>query len=542
MSWREKTQQYEPVAYCIGLAMMAASLTLSPFMMSVSQFFLLAAWLFLGDPVKVKLHRFFHNKIALLLVAVYLMHLLGLAYTSDFHYAANDLRVKLPLLFFPLLLSSIKPLSKRHLDLVMLFYVASVFVGTCFSFATWVRHDYTDIREISRFISHIRFCLNIVLSMGIIVFYLFEQRISKGKDVPPFSLKAALNHCLMYFLLMWFAYQIYLFESLSGYVTLAGMLVASVAYLFFTKVQSKGWRTVGAAVLIVTPLLAGLWFYRTVSSMMAVAPVDLSVLDRKTAQGNDYWHDTVCFPVENGQYVGLYICRPELREAWNERSSFDYDSVTANGENLEATLVRYLSSKGLRKDAEGVKALDEEDIHNVEQGVANYLNWSHPGIYSRLQETLFEYSQYKRRNNPNGGSLSQRLEYTRASLHLIKRHPLFGVGTGDVAAAYQRAYDELQSPLDPQYRHKAHNQYLAITVAFGFVGLALFLIALVLPYLKEQRCRTFLYTAFLVIALLSMLPEDTLETQAGASWFALFNSLFIFALDKGKAASKKDIA
>ncbi len=527
MSWREKTRDYEPIAYFIGLAMMAASLTLSQFMMSVSQFLLLAAWLFLGDPIRVKLHRFFHNKIALLLVAVYLMHLVGLAYTSDFHYAANDLRVKLPLLFFPLLLSSVRPLSKKHFDLVLLIYVAAVFVGTCFSFATWIRHDYGDLREISRFISHIRFCLNIVIVISVIGYYLVTR------PMPWWERVVALV------LLAWFVFQLYIFESLSGYIAFAGMLVATVAYLFFTKIRSTTWRIVGATVLVVTPLLLGVWLYRTVTSMMKVIPVDLSTLDPKTARGNDYWHDTVCFPVENGHYTGLYLCQAELREAWNGRSTLDYDGVTTNGENLEATLVRYLASKGLRKDAEGVASLDEQDIHNVEQGVANYLNWSHPGIYSRLAETLFEYNQYKRLNNPNGGSFSQRIEYTRASLHLIRKHPLFGVGTGDVATAYQNAYEELGSPLQPQYRHKAHNQYLSITVAFGVIGLVLFLAALLLPYLKEKRCRTYLYTIFLIVVLLSMLPEDTLETQAGASWFAFFNSLFIFAFDKRSDSPKK---
>ena len=508
---------------------MAASLTLSPYMMSVSQFFLLAVWLFLGDPVKVKLQRFFHNKTALLLVSVYLMHLIGLAYTSDFHYAMNDLRVKLPLLVFPFLLASIKPLDKRYLDLILLFYIAAVFAGTCFSFTTWLRHDYTDIREISRFISHIRFCLNIVLVIGVLAYYLVTRPLPWWERL------------LCVLLIIWFVFQLYIFESLSGYLAFAGMLVASIAFLYFKKVKGTDWRVVGAVILIAIPLLAGGWLYRTASSMLKVVPVDLGTLDRQTARGNDYWHDTVCFPVENGQYVGLYFCRPEMREAWNKRSDLDYDGTTRNGENLEATLARYLTSKGLRKDADGVEALTEQDLCNVEQGVANYVNWSHPGLYSRLSETLFEYSQYKRLNNPNGGSLSQRLEYTRASLYLIRKHPLFGVGTGDVSMAYQQAYKELQSPLEPQYRHKAHNQYLAITVAFGLVGLVLFLLSLLYPYLSEKRHRNYLYTIFMVILLLSMLPEDTLETQAGASWFAFFNSLLIFASDKGKETPQKEI-
>ena len=218
-----------------------------------------------------------------------------------------------------------------------------------------------------------------------------------------------------------------------------------------------------------------------------------------------------------------------MRESWNQRSNLDYDGKTLNGENLEATLARYLTSKGLRKDAEGVAALDEQDIRNVEQGIANYVNWTHPGVYARLSETLFEYGQYRRSNNPNGGSLSQRIEYTKASLHLIRKHPVFGVGTGDIPNAYQQAYDEIQSPLQPQFRHKAHNQYLSITVGFGLIGLVWFLIVLFYPYLASKRNRTYFYTLFLVIFLISMLPEDTIESQAGVSFYAFFNSLFIFA-------------
>ena len=105
MTWRERTRNYEPAAYLVCLAIMAASLTLSPFLMGASQFLLMAVWLFTGDPIKTKLQRFVHNKIAVVLVALFLLHLIGLAYTSDFDYAFKDLRVKLPLLILPLVLS-----------------------------------------------------------------------------------------------------------------------------------------------------------------------------------------------------------------------------------------------------------------------------------------------------------------------------------------------------------------------------------------------------------------------------------------------------
>ena len=530
MTWRERTRDYEPAAYLVCLAIMAASLTLSQFMMGASQFFLMAVWLFMGDPVKTKLQRFIHNRIAVVLMTLYLLHLVGLLYTSDFDYALKDLRVKLPLLILPIILSSVKPLSKKHFDLLMLIYVGSVFIATCISFGTYLKNDYGDIREISRFISHIRFCLNIVLSIGIIGYYLYERRVTKGKVVPAFGTKTALNLYLMYFLMIWFIYQLYIFESLSGYLVFAGLLAATLLYVYFTKVRSTAWKLVGLAVIVAVPLVAGLILYRTADRLLRVDPVDIGKLDKKTAQGNDYWHDTNCFPVEDGQYIGLYFCRPEMREAWNRRSELDYDGLTHNGENLEATLARYLTSKGLRKDAAGVNALDEEDLCNVENGIANYNNYVHPGFKARLSETAFEYNQYRRYNNPNGGSLSQRIEYTRASFYLIKQHPVFGVGTGDVPEAYRQAYDTLKSPLEAQYRHRAHNQFLSITVGFGIIGLLIFLVTLFYPYGLSKRCRSYLYTVFLVIALLSMLPEDTLETQAGVTWFALFNSLLIFAL------------
>ena len=497
--------------------MMAASLTLSPFLMSVSQFLLLIVWLFTGDPVKEKFQRFIHNRIAVLLVSLYLLHVVGLVYTSDFAYAFKDLKVKLPLLAFPIILSSVKPLDKKHSDWLMLVYVMGVFAATCISFIAYLKHDYGDIREISRFISHIRFCLNIVLVVGIIAYYLFSRSAPWWEKL------------LQAVLIVWFLYQLYIFESISGYLTLIGMVAASLAYVLFSRVHSAVWRTTFLIVIIGTPLIAGFFGYRFVSSRLNPPVVDFAKLEKKTAQGNYYWHDTIAFPVEDGKYIGLYFCRPEMRAAWNSRSTLDYDGLTLNGENLEATLARYLTSKDLRKDAEGIAALTDQDIENVEHGIANYVNWSHPGMYARLSSTLFEYGLYKRNNYPNGGSLSQRLEYTKASFYLIKKHPIFGVGTGDIPSAYMQAYDELQSPLQQEFRHKAHNQYLSLTVGFGIVGLLLFLIVLLYPYLSSKRHRSYLYTVFLIILLISMLPEDTIETQAGASWFAFFNTLLIFA-------------
>ena len=513
-------------AYVLGLMMVAVGLTLSPFLMGMSQFWLVAVFVvdcFSTKSINKKLLRFWNNKPAVLLVAFYLMHVVGLLYTTDFEYAMKDLRVKLPILVMPFILSSIPPLGHKRFNQVMLVYVLSVFIATIFSSVSYWRHDYEDVREISHFISHIRFCLNIVFCIAIIFWYIATTEVPGST----FSTRFAINRYLQYFLAFWFVYQIYIFESLSGYVVLAAVVVVSLLYAFLRWKRGRGWRIgigIGAGVLLVVGIiLAAHWL----KPFVELRPVDFNTLEKKTALGNDYWHDTIHNPVEDGQYVGLYYCRKELQEAWTQRSELPFEGKTLNDENLEATLARYLTSKGLRKDAEGVMALTDEDIRNIEQGVANYNNWKHPGLRARLSSTLFEYNLYRRFNNPNGGSLSQRIEYTRAAFHLIRQHPWFGVGTGDVPQAFRQTYDEIHSPLKEEFRFRAHNQYLSIAVAFGLVGLAFFLIVLLWPYFSSKKSRTYLYTVFLCIILLSMFPEDTLETQAGASLFAFFEALLL---------------
>lgn len=541
MTPQPSIRPYLNQAYLLGLMMVAVGLTLSPFLMGMSQFWLVLVWLVDGvvenrdenvipcvgsageegiyfrHDFRHKLKRFWSNKAAVLLVVFYLMHVVGLLWTSDFQYAWKDLRVKLPILVMPFILSSMEPLDRKRFDLVMLVYVLSVFVATLFSSISYWRHDYEDVREISHFISHIRFCLNIVFCIAIIGYFLFTRKAPWwGKMI-------------QVVLSLWFAYQIFIFESLSGYVILAAVVIVSATYAFLRWKKSMGWHIAVGATVLVLLIVAAVIVIRAAKPLVEVKPVDFSTLEKKTAQGNDYWHDTIYNPVEDGKYVGLYYCKKELQEAWSQRSDLPFEGTTLNGESLEATLARYLTSKDLRKDAQGVSALTDEDIHNIEQGVANYNNWKHPGLRARLSSTMFEYNLYRRFNNPNGGSLSQRIEFTRASFHIIRQHPWLGVGTGDVPLAFAQAYDEIRSPLKEEFRFRAHNQYLAIVVAFGLVGLAFFIFVLLYPWFSSKRHHTYLYMVFLCIMLLSMLPEDTLETQAGASLFAFFEALLLFA-------------
>ena len=265
--------------------------------------------------------------------------------------------------------------------------------------------------------------------------------------------------------------------------------------------------------------------YKAVKDYMTPAKIDVEQLDTHTKLGNPYVFDTIHFGVEDARYVGLYLSKNEMLDAWNKRSVKKINSEWDDGYHA---LVRYLTSKDLRKDADGVGQLTDNDVRNIENGIANYNYIENPGFKTRIMKVMIAYRNYKKSGDANGSSVFQRIEYIKASLGIIKDNPVFGVGTGDIVDAFASYYEDTNSKLRPEYRFRSHNQYLAITVAFGIVGLLWFLFSMLYPVFADKKNRNYLYLVFLFIMMLSMLTEDTLETQIGVTLFAYFNSLLVF--------------
>jgi O-antigen ligase len=155
-------------------------------------------------------------------------------------------------------------------------------------------------------------------------------------------------------------------------------------------------------------------------------------------------------------------------------------------------------------------------------------------IKSRLQQILWEVDQFMRYGSASGHSVTQRLEFWRAATRIVSENILMGVGTGDMPTAYEREYRLMNSRLDKAHRLRAHNQFLAIFVAFGFFGFVYFLIVLFYPVFSSRIKTEMLFSAFFLISFLSMLSEDTLETQAGVTFFSFFFVLFLSAKDSNK--------
>lgn len=82
---------------------------------------------------------------------------------------------------------------------------------------------------------------------------------------------------------------------------------------------------------------------------------------------------------------------------------------------------------------------------------------------------------------------------------------------------------------------ESHNQYLLVMISIGIFGFIWFMFALLYPGIKTRAFSDYRYLAFLLIILISMLTEDTIETQTGVTFFAFFNSIFLLnSEDKSK--------
>lgn len=515
-------EKYHHSIFILALILLVIGMPLSKFLMSVSLIILVSNWILEGN-LKNKFISFWKNKPAVILCSLVLLHFIGLLYTSDLTYAFKDIRIKGPLLILPLILSTTQPLSKAQFEKTLYFFIAAIILGTLISMLilTGIIHrQVVDVRNISIFISHIRFALLICVAIFVSVYFIFyaANRIKK-------YLWTAIAIWLISFLII--------MESLTGLAVLS-ITIFIVGVYFVFKIPNQIFKYVFLFFILVAIAGTSVFINTEINKINSpVEKINLNALVNYTSHGNVYQHHIDETQSENGNLVWIYICEPELEQSWNSRSSIKYNEKDLKGNDLRFTLIRFLTSKGSRKDADAVNSLTEEEIKAVERGAANvnYLNVS--SLKGRLYSTLWEINEYRKDGDANGHSLAQRFEYWKAAIGIIKENLLIGVGTGDIQKAFDEHYVKTNSTLKKELRLRSHNQYLSITIAFGIIGLTWFLITLFYPMFKLKMVFNFLYITFFIIVMISFLTEDTLETQAGITFYAFFNSFFLF-LQPGK--------
>ncbi len=504
------------------LLLFAVFLPTSKYMASLMQFLIAIHWVIRGD-FALKWQRLRSNYALWVLLLLYLAHVAGMLFTTNYDYGFHDLKIKVPLLLIPIIFASSEQLSAKEVKLILLFFAAAVFASSLVTLGgilEWIPAVSSNFRDASLFISHIRFALLVDLAIFILSFYFLRPNSTRLE-------KFVYGAGIVYFLVFLVASK-----AMTGIVVacIVGVFL-SLRWIIYHTNQLVRWFTLVAVVTI--PVLISSYINAQFSSFYTLLD-DRDNLDEQTINGNPYWHDSTNYHLENGHYVGIYLCEPELQEGWKKLSDYAYWGEDDRGHQLKYTLMRYLASKGLRKDGYGVSQLDTVDVRLIESGYANVRYKSGYSISTRVYELIWQIDVYRKGGNPSGHSMTQRMEYLKTAWAIFIDHPWFGVGTGDVPIAFDQKYAQLKSQLDPEWRLRAHNQWLTFGVALGIIGFVICACAIILPGLLLKRFRQYLFLLFFLVACISMFNEDTLETQAGVALFAFFYPLFLFLVPDEK--------
>lgn len=500
-------------AYYFSLCLFVVSLPTSRFFLTVSLIVLIVNWL--GEAnFREKFKILKSNKAAIALVLIYIINVIGLAWSSNISYAfRNDLLHKLPSLILPIVIVTSPAIDNKKIRLLLLLFISSVLAVTIIGLFIRLANDPVDFREASPFVPNIYFSMMLLLSAFQLP--LLAKQISSKKILIVGSVIVSL----------WFVFYIFFLRSISGVVSLLGILFFTIIIvLYYHKNNLLRISLSGVFVFLLGSLI---WLFSFMYTKTHYeVETDFSSLKQFSKQGNSYLHDTNNILRENGHLVYIDIAGNELAEAWNQRSEVDFYGNDLANHPLQHTLYRYMASKGLTKDKEGVDMLTQEDIEAIEKGTTNYLYNSWPGFFIRAHQMMMGLYIYQKSSfkSSSWSTLTERIDLWRASLVAFKKHPLLGWGTGSILNAVDYGLEKNESSLIGK-NMKPHNQYIYLLLTLGIIGLVIFLSLYAYFVFKTKGYMVFIYIVFIIIFFSNFLANNSFESQVGQNLFVFF-SLF----------------
>lgn len=446
------------------------------------------------------------NKAFLFFILFIAFYVVSLSWSSLIYNGLSDLLSKCNLILLPIVLIALPTLSSKNKASILRLFAAFVIIESSINFTIFELNfsPDKDIRTMSLFVSHIRFSLFVVFAIFILA---YQKQAKIGLKI------------IHWLGIAWLLFYTYYAQVLSGVLALC---ISTIILLIVGFKNSNKWVKICSLITIVS-IISALTISVLIFNKNNVENINLKSYPKYTKLGHLYTHDTISKAKENGFPLNCFINEQELDSTWKTKSAIALSSLTKNNFNYHTVLIRYLTSKGLTKDAEGINKLSNQDIKNIELGIPTILNLQ-TGLQNRLNELHYQLSNFE---NPNGHSILQRLEYWKTGWSIFKKNWFIGTGIGDYKEAYQKEYTNLNSLLQQKNRLESHNQFLGIAIATGSVGLLLFLLHLTYTFRIFWQKKEVIPVLFLSICISSFLVEDTLTTLAGMSFFSFFIGLFL---------------
>jgi hypothetical protein len=474
MVGRDWIKERRENVYFILLGVFLTGLACSKFLMSAS-FIVYALFFLLYGDYGLFRERFISNKkwISVLLI-LFLIHGVSLCWTQDLHAGWNAIRVRLSFFALPILIATTLIWDKDRIVkvfqfLLLLLTVLMVLNGIRFLYLLNGQKA-LDIRQLSWFGSHIRFGILLVFSLALCLHFAMNNLIAKRLAWP--------------YILLVTVYVIFS-QTFSAIGCLLITFGYFVAVLLLLKQKTR--------LLFISVLIAGMVFS--------------SFLMRDFLRPPE-----VCGSFENAQKASLI---------WKGKSRFDFNGKDRKGQALQRTCERYLCSLGRSLSLSSLETLESDAVKDIENGFTDSYS-ARGNVIGRYFELKYEFHVAK---DPNGHSLLQRFTYWETALKLIKQNPFWGVGMGDIDRSLKKAYEK--TALLPEYQKRPHNMFLTTWLGCGLLGFCCLFGFILWHIFQGMYQKHRLKTVFMLILLFSMMLEDSLETQTGASFTGLFLGLML---------------
>jgi len=121
----------------------------------------------------------------------------------------------------------------------------------------------------------------------------------------------------------------------------------------------------------------------------------------------------------------------------------------------------------------------------------------------------------------------ERLIVWKSAGEIIKKHPIFGVGIGDVRTELVKEYNRAGEERLEKERLNAHNQFLEVLLEGGMVGFLFFLLVFGSMIFIAIDEKNLILGMFVIMMIIFFMFETVLYRLAGVSFFSLFSFLLL---------------
>ena len=173
------------------LLLLAIGLSFGKLILSISMIGLAVNWLFEGNFSEKHKQAKQRKYIPYFLAGIFLLETFWLVFSKDWGSGLNALRIKLPLLILPIVIGSSRTLLIKEIKIVLFFFVLSglasslLIYGVDLGFINLGEKEITG-RNISLFMSHIRYSIVVSFIIILLVFLMINKKINYVMDISQF--------------------------------------------------------------------------------------------------------------------------------------------------------------------------------------------------------------------------------------------------------------------------------------------------------------------------------------------------------------------